>query len=146
MNEDTALLKSRVVCLFFNSMPLIYLALLYTWLFLVSLLKQVVDWKVGRLIFWSPKEVQRPARSCGNAANTSIKILLSLHYFLCRGETTLLCLIDKTILEVIAFLDCWSWSIRASCWDNTIESSTSAIDIIRRYSRVDTIRQKQRTE
>jgi len=95
---------------------------------------------------------------------------MSRHYTFCCGETTLLFPIDKSLLEVIVLLDSWSSSISGSCWDDTLASDgslsvimrvwwcrgyffqallklcTSAIDISRQYSLVNTVYWNQRSE
>jgi hypothetical protein len=59
----------------------------YTWLFLVSLRKQVVDRDESKTILWSLKN---------HPDNVGIwSILLSWHYSFCWGETTVLFLIRQ---------------------------------------------------
>ena len=70
------------------------------------------------MILWSPKEFQWSAWYRGDSDDTSARILFSWHYSFCWGETPLLFLLDKSILEVVVLLDSWSSSISAGCWDD----------------------------
>lgn len=48
-------------------------------------------------------------------------LLLNQHCFFCRGETSLLVVIDKSILGVIASKNSCYLGISAGCWDDTFQ-------------------------
>jgi len=98
---------------------------LSSWILLVPSSKQESDQKQSNWMVGSPKDVWRLAQWRGDPQDTSARILLSQHYSFCWGETTLLFLIDKSILGVDTFLDSKSLSISAGCWDNTFTSDGS---------------------
>ena len=98
---------------------------LYSWILQVPSSKQEIDQKNSNWMVGSLKEVWGLARWHGDPQDTSARILLSQHYSFCWGETTLLFLIDKSILGVVAFLDSKSLSISAGCWDDTFASDGS---------------------